>query len=268
MPPNFMCDGIDTAPAGGAEISFTFHVQDFQEDTATSGVCVKFYPDNVLNADPCTPGSGMDFMSDAMGNFTVMDMADSWYGFRIFPKTGPTPTTTVVGSIQINESAPSAAAGTVEGNSVSQATLNLIPAVLGFARAPDTALIAGTAYDCDEEPMYGVQVRLFNADRTPIPEGSRRPDPHFRYFDGEDFPNGDQPWTHVDGLYAIGNIPVPADGQPIYVETWGRQTADAEEEMIGCERVPVIADTVSIINVAPRRMDGPTRCSQLREDGM
>ncbi|MCS6798195.1 MAG: hypothetical protein NZ898_06660 [Myxococcota bacterium] len=261
-PPDFSCDGMHTAPAEGSPISFTFHVQDFQEDTPTSGVCVKFFPDNVVTDAPCMPGSGTDFMTDMMGDFTVMDAAGSWYAYRIFPRMGATPATTVVGSVQINEPAPMMAGGRVVGNSVSQATINLIPAVLGFGRVAGTGLIAGTAYDCDQEPLYGVQVRLFTADRTPIVEGTRRMDPHFRYFDGEDFPSADQPWTHVDGLFAVGNIPVPADNQPIYVETWGRQTPGGPVEMIGCERIRVFADTVAIVNVMPKRMDGPMGCSQ------
>mgnify|MGYP002831985171 CR=1 FL=1 len=83
--------------------------------------------------------------------------------------------------------APEADGGSAEGNSVSQATLDLIPTVLGFSQVPGTAVVAGTVFDCAGDPVYGAEVRLYREDGSPILEGTANADPHYRYFDGDDF---------------------------------------------------------------------------------
>lgn len=254
MPADFACMGTRTQPAEGDAISFTFTVEDFQEGTPTANVCFEFYPDNVVPADD---GTCDGMMTDASGNATVMDAAGSWYAYRVFPKEGPTPATTVVGSVQYNEPAPAVMGGSVTGNSVSGATINLIPVVLGFNRAAGTAVLAGQIQDCAETPVYGTRIRAFREDGTEILEGAAQREPHYRYFDGDDFPNATQPWSHVDGLYAAANFPADASGTPIFVELWGRLTADGPVQLLGCETGRLFPDTVTILNIGPLRSDGP-----------
>ena len=254
VPADFSCMGTRTEPAEGASISFTLTVEDFQEGNPVPEVCVEFYPDNVVaTGDTC---EGMT--TDASGNVTVMDAADSWYAYRVFPKDGPTAATTVVGSVQYNEPAPAMEGGSATGNSVSGATIELIPVVLGFNRAAGTAVIAGQVHDCVDDPVYGAHVRIYDASGNLIPEGTGNREPHYRYFDGEDFPSSEQPYSHVDGLYAIANLPVPSAGTAFFMELWGRTTADAQLELLGCEQGTLYADTVTILNIGPMRSDGPT----------
>ncbi len=253
MPADFSCVGSVTAPADdGAEISFTLTMEDFQEGNPVPDVCVEFYPDNTLDTDDTCDG----MTTDEEGNITVMDNAGSWYAYRVFPHTGPTPATTVVGSVQYNEASPDSDGGDATGNSVSQATINLIPTVLGFRRAEGTAVLAGTLSDCNDDPVYGTIIRVYSPDGTLIAEGRRQSEPHFRYFDGDDFPNGSQPWSHRDGLYAAANLPV--SDMPVFVELWGRTAEGAPLELLGCETARLFADTVTILNVGPKRSDGPT----------
>lgn len=44
------------------------------------------------------------------------------------------------------------------------------------------------------------------------------------------------------------------------VELWGRRTAGGPLEKLGCESVPFAADGVGILEVGPRRADGPSGC--------
>ena len=253
-PADFSCMGTRTEPAEGDEISFTLTVEDFQEGNPVPDACIEFYPDNVIDADNTCDG----MTTDDSGNVTVMDNAGSWYAYRIFPADGPTPATTIVGSVQYNEPSPDMAGDTATGNSVSQATINLIPTVLGFRRVEGTGVLAGTINDCNDDTVYGTRIRAYTADGTRIAEGMAGSAPHYRYFDGEDFPNGSQPWSHVDGLFAAANLPADAAGTDIFLELWGKLSADGEPQLLGCETGKLFPDTVTILNIGPLRADGPT----------
>lgn len=262
-PADYSCFGMRTTPDNsGADQAFTLEVKEFRTDEVIEGLCVKFYPDNApVVGDTCDPDT--DLVTDAMGRVTVTAPGGGWYAYRVFPKSGPSPSLTIDGSVQINEFAPTTAA-TVEGNSISAATLNLIPTVLGFRRAAGTAIVAGTVFDCNEDPVYGGTIRIYREDGTAIAEGSRNDDPHYRYFNGDDFPSAEQPWSHVDGIFAVANIPVGSDGEFVFVEAWGKRTADGPLEIISCERMPVFRSTISIINLQPLRADA-TGCPGLAD---
>ncbi|MCB9598891.1 MAG: hypothetical protein H6721_20970 [Sandaracinus sp.] len=254
-PADYACFGMRTEPTSdGAPTEFTLQVREFRTDEVIEGLCVRFYDDNApVVGDTCDPES--DLVTDVMGNVTVTAPAGGWYAYRVFPKMGPSPALTIDGSVQINEAAPTSSSS-VEGNSISAATLNLIPTVLGFRRAAGTAIVAGTVFDCNEDPVYGATIRVYREDGTLIAEGSANNDPHYRYFDGDDFPSAEQPWSHTDGLFAVANIPVGADGEFVFVEAWGKR-ADGELEVVSCERMPVFGSTISIINMQPLRSDAP-----------
>ncbi len=251
--PNMACIDMLSAPVGGDPQDFSVRIQEFRTDDTLEGLCVKFYSDNMpIPGDTCDPAT--DLVTDEAGTVPVSGLADGWYAYRVFPKPGPSPSLQIAGSVQINEAAPSEDRE-VEGNSVSQATLDLIPTVLGFNQEPGTAIVAGTVWDCDEDPLWGTVARVFREDGTEIMEGSRSPDPHFRYFDGDDFPKSDQPFTHTDGIFVVANVPVGADGEFVFIEVWGVLTEGGEPEIISCERMPIFADTISIVNMGPRRAD-------------
>ncbi len=120
-------------------------------------------------------------------------------------------------------------------------------------------LIAGRVFDCNDDDIYGALVTVYDASGTKIAEGMRQADPHYRYFDGDDFPSATQPHTHVDGLYAIANLPIDASGSAeVTVELSARPAGMDEPIVIGRERVRVFPDTGTIINVGPLRSDGPS----------
>lgn len=253
--PMLACLGTGEEPVPGDDVTYQIEIKEFRTDDTLEGLCVKFYGDNMPNPDDtCDPDT--DLVTDADGRVEVTGPANAFYAYRVFPKDHPSPSFQIAGSIQINEPAP-AMTRVVEGNSVSQATLDLIPTVLGFMQVPGTALVAGTAWDCDEDPLYGGIVRIYREDGTLIEEGSRSADPHYRYFDGDDFPKADQPWTHTDGLFAIANLPVAPSGEFVFVEFLGVREEGGEPEVIACERMPIFGDTISIVNLGPLRASPP-----------
>ena len=249
-PADFTCSGTRTAPTGGAPKEFTIEIREFVSDMPFEGLCVQFFDDNMVDLGATCDG----LMTDAAGNITVTAPAGGWYAYRLFPRDGDAPANTIVDTLQINEEVP--AGDTTAGNSVSAGTLGLIPSVLGLNRQDGTALVAGTAQDCNGAPVYGGIVRMYTTDGTLLEETATANSPKYRYFNGSSFPDGRQKWTHVDGLYAAANIPSPAAGAQVLVEVSGLR--DGVYQVIGCEQVPILPNAVSIVNVGPLRADGPS----------
>ena len=123
-----------------------------------------------------------------------------------------------------------------EFNSVSSDTYNIIPALLGISVDPEMGIIAGTAYDCDGEPMEGVQVIARGED------GSYPEDHEVRYFI-DSFPSRDQPSTSADGLWIAINVP---PGR-VTVEMWAIQGGELVQ--IGATELDVFADSINISNI-------------------
>jgi len=257
-PADFSCAGSRILPEGGEASTFTLHVQDFRDDNPVADVCVKFYADNMVPAVDTCDSDGDGLVTDADGNISVTAPVGSWYAYRVFAREGAAASQTIVGSVQVNELAPESG-GTAQGTSVNQGTLDLIPTIYGFRRAAGKAIVAGIVYDCGDETVYGATVRIATEDGTYVAEGELSSDPHYRYFNGDNFPSADQTFTHADGLYAVANIDTPeTGGQVIFIEVWGRTSEEAAEaELLACEQARVFADSISIVNLEPLRSDGP-----------
>ncbi len=259
------CTATSVRPSEtGTDLGVVMTVKDFESKDPVDNVLVQFYRDNQLpvavgGTFECPAATCQSATSGSDGLVSAfMDTDASWYAYFIKGRTGPTPASTPVDTAQYNE----VAEATVNGNSVAQSTLNIIPTVLGLTRQAGTAIVAGTLYDCADEPVRGLVVRMFQEDAdettatgdTFIADDGGRTRPGYRYFDGDSFPAGDQPYSNVDGLYAAANIPVDA---PIRVEAWyNAGTAAAPvPTMWGCERIRVFPNGVTIVNLRPTRSD-------------
>lgn len=125
-------------------------------------------------------------------------------------------------------------------NSVSVATSQLIPALLGLSWLEDsTGIIAGTAYDCNEDPIQNVQVFIHDGDGVQ-PEGIA-----VRYFNSSDLPVAieSQPATNSNGLWVAINVP---EGTWT-VEMWG--TDGSAQVMLGQTILNVKPSSVYISNI-------------------
>ncbi|AKF05536.1 hypothetical protein DB32_002685 [Sandaracinus amylolyticus] len=250
---DYACNGTASRPTAGEPVSTRFELRDFQTGTAVGDARFWLFRDNVVR-DACAAPECEEITTSADGNATVTLPANGWYAYRVFPREGATPPTTVIDSMQYNEPAPAAADSSVTGNAVSHGSLDLIPAVLDIERVPRTAMLAGIVLDCDGTPVYGAEIRAYSG-ATRIDEGQRPTDPRYRYFDGDSFPAGTGTFTHADGLYVAIQIPVPAAAEDVLrIEAWGRPT-EGPPVRIGCEAVRVLADAVTIVNLGPLRSD-------------
>ncbi|MCB9763151.1 MAG: hypothetical protein H6739_25465 [Alphaproteobacteria bacterium] len=132
--------------------------------------------------------------------------------------------------------------GRVTFNSVSSATYNVIPSLLGVSVQSGMGIVAGTAYDCNGDPVEGVMVIGKDAD-------GNYPAQSVRYFRGE-FPNRDQEGTSEDGLWVAINLP-PGD---MTMEMWGWN--GTEYVMLGSSTLTVVPDSINIASIYYGYPDG------------
>ena len=139
-------------------------------------------------------------------------------------------------TIEAHEVYPFGESIAAEFNSVSYATFNIIPSLLGVSVVPGQGIVAGGAYDCNGDPIEGVQAIARSVDN---PQG---------YFDDQvvkyfvkSFPNRNQLHTSEDGLWVIVNVP-PGDA---LVELWVADGAGGHT-MIGTTELLVEADSINI----------------------
>ena len=114
--------------------------------------------------------------------------------------------------------------------------LNSSSSLLGVTPDSDKGIIAGTAFDCNEEKIEGAQVVVRDDDGN-IPETLI-----VKYFVDE-WPNRYQEWTSADGLWVALQIP---EGH-YYVEMWG--LVSGELALPGKTELSIFTDSINISNI-------------------
>jgi hypothetical protein len=135
-------------------------------------------------------------------------------------------------------------------NSVSSSTYVLIPSLLGVSMDDDKAVVAGTAYGCDGEPLQNAQVVVVDANGD-IPESLV-----VNYF-MESWPVREQPHTSEDGLWVAMNVPEGTWTVQLYGLVGG------EEVLIGATQLETFGNSVNVSNIYTGYGDGvyfPASC--------
>ena len=122
-------------------------------------------------------------------------------------------------------------------NSVSSTTYQVIPSLLGVSIKDGMGIVAGTAYDCNGDPLQNVQVIARDA------SGAYPEDQRIHYF-RDDFPNREQPYTSPDGLWVAINL--PAGEVTIEMYAWNGTT----HELIGTTDLTIFAESINVANIA------------------
>jgi hypothetical protein len=243
-PADFDCERSE--PEGGADVTFTLKIRDFQTNVEVPGTCVNVYPDNVVpTSDTC---GGV--MTDANGDVEVTAPAGGWFAYRLFPVAGST-----MGVVQRNVVAASEAGATVTGNSVSETTASLLPGLLGRQRLGGAAIFAGAVYDCSNRTVEGAAFRVVR-NNAALPAGPGATDPMYAYFSSASLPDVNQRYTNTNGLFLAINMPIGTPGEMVQLVSCGRKDGTTVSRL-GVEETRSFADTVNIVSLYPERTDGP-----------
>ncbi len=205
-------------------------VSDFQEDDPVEDATFTLWRgDDARQTPDATAVSDEDGVVEA----DLTSCQPMTYKTATDPKLAETKDTyeahTVVG-------VPSDGTISTEYTSVSDATYKLIPSLLGVTPDPDKGIIAGTAFDCNEDKIEGAQI-VVRDDEGNIPESLI-----VRYFVDE-WPNRYQEWTSADGLWVALQIP---EGH-YFVEMWG--LVDGTLTVLGKTELSIFTDSINISNI-------------------
>lgn len=231
------------------EVSLTAQILDFESDDPVPDATLELFYSNEAYGAP--DGS---YESDGTGSITGSVMKCSPYTYRVStdPVLEETKVTIKANNVEKNEESLS-----VEYNSVSSATYAVIPSLLGVSPDADKGVVAGTAYDCNEDPVEGAQVIVRDADGN-IPESMV-----VKYF-VQDFPNRNQEWTSEDGIWIAINIPEGDWMADMYVSDGA-----GGHIILGSTNVKVIADSINISSIYTSIGDGvkyPDSCLDASEE--
>lgn len=143
-------------------------------------------------------------------------------------------------------------------NSVSESTSRLIPSLIGVEWDQSKAIIAGTAYDCDTEPMQYTQIYVHDSAGLPPETGDVY---YFSESGGTSLPtdHDTQPYTNTNGLWVVMNIPAGT----WTAEVWGYDETLADYVMLGATVLQIQAGSVTISNIYTGITDGvwyPSSC--------
>ena len=213
---------VTDAPVDGEVI-------DFESDDPVTEATVELFL-----GDEITPTADKEAISDSSGKLTF-DSAPTCTPISYRVSTDPELEETKV-TIEADEVYAFGETINAEFNSVSFATFNIIPSLLGVSVEPGKGIVAGGAYDCNGDPIEGVQAIARSIDD---PSGYFE-DQVVKYF-VKNFPNRNQLYTSDDGLWVIVNVP-PSDA---IVELWVTDGAGGHS-LIGSTELLVEADSINI----------------------
>jgi len=239
-------------PSCQVDVSYSGIVKDFQYGDGVAEAAVQLWADDNIQG-----GTPVATAADSAGNFTITGPACQpfAYGTSTPPEWQQTKDTYEVHQVYGYSESGSE---DVEFNSVSEATSRLIPGLIGVEWDESTGIIAGTAYDCNENPIQYAQIFLHDANGNIPATGD------IFYFSA----NGDtnlptdkvsQPNTNTNGLWVAINVPAGT----WTVEMWGWD--GTQEVMLGATELQILAGSVNISNIYTGDDDGiyyPDSCLQ------
>ena len=247
-------DDLTCWTAGEAWLTET-PVADCQIDAAVSGVLKDFETDDPVEAatveifleDTIPEGTAADqsATTDISGNVSFPDPIPTCSPFTYRASTDPARDETIV-TIDAHQVLPPVDTQEGEFQSVSTATYAIIPSLLGVSVDDTKGAAAGTAYDCNGDPIEGAQVIVRDTDGN-YPESQV-----VRYFE-RDFPVRDRTTTSADGLWVILNV---NEGRGNVVELYGVLEAGEAPVLLATSPVDVFADSLNISSTSFGYGDG------------
>lgn len=216
-------------PSCAVDLAFTGEIEDFETGDNVDDCDLQLFFDDTYEEG----GADYQTTSDASGAVagTLKTCTPTTYRTTKDPALELTQVT-----IQAHEVFGfSTSTADVTFNSVSSATYNVIPSLLGVSVKAGFGIVAGTAYDCNEDPLQNAQVVVKDAD------GNYPEDQRIHYFVDE-FPNRNQKWTSEDGLWVAVNIPPGEVTVEMY--TWD----GAAYVLQGTTALTIVPDSINIAN--------------------
>jgi hypothetical protein len=248
-PADLACLGTTSGDAATAvTVTFSTTVKDFQSGNLVSGVKVIAFD----NSDTSTMFDTQT--SDANGAITfTIPTGHKRVGFKMTDTATPP---SIMPTFLLNQYFdPNTAAQTSPNKiqSVSNATAQTLPALIGETRVPGTGVIAGALRDCSHHEMSNFIATVSSVSGTATPLTGAEA---YYFSSAVDLPvhHTQQDASSGDGLFMVIQLPAAPTA---FVQMWGfKNDADVASgtlTQIAELQVPVLADTVITGSYEPLR---------------
>ncbi|MEE2751716.1 MAG: carboxypeptidase-like regulatory domain-containing protein [Myxococcota bacterium] len=234
------------------DASVTGEVKDFETDDPVEEATVEIF---LADTIPDATSADQSALSDVTGRLTFDETIPTCTPFTYRVSTDPARDETVV-TIDAHQVYGPGTSKDEDFQSVSTATYAIIPSLLGVTIDDTKGSVAGTAYDCNGNPIQGAQVIVRDSDGN-YPESQV-----VRYFENE-FPVRNRTTTSEDGLWVLLNVP---PGRSQVVELYGVMES-GEPQLLATSVVDVFADSLNISSTTTGDSDGVVYPSDCVVDG-
>ena len=207
-------------------------VSDFEAGDPVDEATVEIF---LTNTVPENGAADQSATTDVSGNVNLADPIASCSPFTYRVSTDPARDETIV-TLDAHQVIAPGEGQNFDFQSVSTATYAIIPSLLGVTVDDTKGAVAGTAYDCNGDPIQEAQVILRDAD------GNYPDSQVVRYFENE-FPVRTRTTTSEDGLWVLLNVPAEPGN---IVELYGVTEADGEPVLLATSSVDVFADSLNV----------------------
>jgi hypothetical protein len=244
-PADLSCLGTPSADLPTlVDVALTTKVDDFQSGNAVPGTSVTVFP----NQDTTAP-FGPAVVADGNAMLTVtIPMGTKRFGFKMTNASS-------LDTLLLNQTVEPAMATQTLGHiqSVSTATAQTLPALIGVSRTPGTGILAGAVRDCAKKEMSNYIATVSSTDAT-VTHLEGVDTYYFSASVGLPVRHSQQDFSSKNGLFmAIEMAPTPT----AYVQVWGYKTqADLDADhltLIAQLKTAVIADVVITGSYDPLR---------------
>lgn len=228
-------------PTCQTDLALDGTVLDFQDEVEVADAVVQVWLD-----DDVVGGTPSVVQADGNGAFSTTVTSCSPFGYGTFT---PPEWEQTVDTYEVHQVYGFSANGTAATfNSVSETTARLIPGLVGVDWDRSTGVLAGTAYDCNEDPIQYAQVFIHDGNGNVPATGD------VFYFTNTEpsLPTTieAQPHTNDNGLWVAVNVPVGT----WTVEMWGWD--GTAHVMLGATVLQILAGSVNISNIYTGIGDG------------
>ncbi len=244
-PADLSCLGTPSSDvATTVAVALTTKVDDFQSGNAVPNQSVTVFP----NQDTTAP-FGPAVVSDTNAMLTVnIPVGTKRFGFKM---TGSTSLDTLLLNQTVEPGAAAQTLGHIQ--SVSTATAQTLPALIGVSRTPGTGILAGAVRDCAKKEMSNFVATVSSTDAT-VTHLEGVDTYYFSASVGLPVRHSQQDFSSKNGLFmSIEMAPTPT----AYVQVWGYKTqADLDADhltLIAQLKTAVIADVVITGSYDPLR---------------
>lgn len=244
----FACASFHPIPGPDGDVPV--QVEQFASGNPVASATVQVFPEEAGVPATCNAATMcQEAVTDGSGLTTMRAPAEAVRTLRVLATAGTLET------FVNHSSVPTGAGATWNARVLEASLVGIAFSSAGRTRVAGTAILTGLVTDCSGATVGESTIRVFRASGTEVVGSALATDPFTAYVDSG-LPRPALTRTSNEGSWFAGNVPVPAIGERLRVESWG--VVGGTYRRLGCETVLATPDGVGMVDLGPLRTDYST----------